>query len=232
VITLLLVDREGAWGRTLTGPLRGEGFVVTLTQDGDGGAAPAAAEYAAVLVGVPAGGTAELTRLRRWRREGVAVPVLALEGSGTAAARARALDAGADDALSRPFAVRELAARLRTLVRRGRPAGDAVLRIHDLEVDTATHTVRRGGRTISLTPREYALLEFLAAHRGRVLSRPLIREHLYHGPDKGTSNVVDVYIRYLRNKIDRGFDQPLIRTRWGYGYSLGGPEQAVGRAGA
>jgi DNA-binding response OmpR family regulator len=225
---LLLVERDRAWGRTLTGLLRAEGFVLDVAADsGDGDQRARSGAYDAILFGVPGGGAGELSVLRRWRRDGLAAPVLALEGSGTAAARARALDAGADDALSRPFPVRELVARLRTLLRRTHQVKDSVLRIHDLEIDTAARAVRRGGRTVALTPREYALLEFLAFHRGRAVSRPMIWEHLYDEQGEGTSNVVDVYIGYLRAKIDKGFDLPLILTRWGYGYLLRGSEPAL-----
>jgi DNA-binding response OmpR family regulator len=99
-----------------------------------------------------------------------------------------------------------------------------VVRVHDLEINTATRTVKRGNQSIHLTPREYALLEFLAFHRGKVVTRSMIWEHLYDEHDESTSNVVDVYIRYLRNKIDKDFDQPLILTRWGEGYMLKGDE--------
>jgi len=115
-------------------------------------------------------------------------------------------------------------ARLRALIRRGHEVKDPVLRVHDLEIDTATRTVKRGGQAIHLTPREYALLQFLAFHRGRVVSRTMIWEHLYDEHDESTSNVVDVYIRYLRNKIDKGFESPLILTRWGEGYLLRGDD--------
>jgi DNA-binding response OmpR family regulator len=98
------------------------------------------------------------------------------------------------------------------------------LRIHDQEIDTAARTIKRGGKTIHLTPREFALLEFLAFHRGKVVSRSMIWEHLYDEQDENTSNVVDVYIRYLRNKIDKGFEPSLILTRWGEGYLLRGED--------
>ncbi|HEV3238738.1 MAG TPA: response regulator transcription factor, partial [Gemmataceae bacterium] len=134
--------------------------------------------------------------------------------------RVRGLDIGADDYLTKPFELEELLARLRALIRRTHQAKDPVLRILDLEIDTAARTVKRAGQTIHLTPREYALLQFLAYHRGKVVSRTMIWEHLYDEYDENTSNVVDVYIRYLRNKIDKGFDPPLIITRWGEGYQL------------
>ncbi|HBI45848.1 MAG TPA: DNA-binding response regulator, partial [Planctomycetales bacterium] len=133
-------------------------------------------------------------------------------------------DAGADDYLAKPFELEELFARLRALIRRGHQVKDPVLRVHDLEIDTAGRNVKRAGQTIHLTPREFALLEFLAFHRGKVVSRTMIWNHLYDEQDENTSNVVDVYIRYLRNKIDKGFDPPLIQTRWGEGYLLRGDD--------
>ena len=102
-----------------------------------------------------------------------------------------------------------------------------MIRIHDLTLDTAARTADRAGQPIHLTPREYALLEFLAFHRGAVVTRTMIWEHLYDEYDENTSNVVDVYIRYLRNKIDKGFDLPLILTRWGEGYMLRGEDDKL-----
>src|SRR5207249_8618334 len=119
---------------------------------------------------------------------------------------------------AKPFQLEELLARLRALVRRGHQVKDPVLRCHDLEINTADRSVRRAGRPIYLTPREYALLQYLAFHRGRVVSRTMIWEHLYNEEDESTSNVVDVYVRYLRAKIDKGFDPPLLLTRRGEGY--------------
>src|SRR5262249_3385055 len=146
--------------------------------------------------------------------------VLALTGDRSPQQTVRALDVGADDVLARPFETEEFLARVRALARRAEPAAGRVLRLHDLEIDRQAQTVRRGGRTIALTPREFALLEVLARQPGRVVSRATIWRHLYDGDGETASNVVDVYIRYLRNKIDRGFDVPLILTRWGQGYML------------
>src|SRR5262249_60240161 len=109
--------------------------------------------------------------------------------------------------------------------RRGHAVEDPVVRVHDLEIGTAARGVKPAGQTIHLTAREYSLLEFLAFHRGKVATRTMIWEHLYDEQDESTSNVVDVYIRYLRNKIDKGHELPLILTRWGEGYVLRGDDE-------
>jgi two-component system, OmpR family, response regulator len=160
-------------------------------------------------------------RLGRWRRIGLQAHVLVLlPGTCDVYERAALLNAGADAYLLRPFCVEELRARFRALGRQCAPAQDPILRTHDLEIDTVARSARRAGRVIRLTPREFELLWLLAAHQGRVLSRSMILEHLYDGESEEHSNVVDVFIRYLRNKIDRGFDTPLILTRRGQGYLL------------
>lgn len=177
--------------------------------------------YDAVLLDRDRLGDLGYARLARWRRGGLNAHVLVLlPGDCAAAERAALLTAGADAYLLRPFCVEELRARFSALGRRPAPAASAVLRAHDLEIDTVGHRVRRGGRAIHLTPREFDLLRLLTDYQGRVLSREAIIEHLYDGPLDGHSNIVDVYIRYLRNKIDRDSDTPLILTRWGQGYLL------------
>ena len=169
-----------------------------------------------------------LTLLKRWRAAGISTHVLMLTAKGTTGDKVAALDHGADDYLAKPFELDELLARVRALVRRGHAVKTPKIQAHDLVLDTAARQVSRAGQSIHLTPREYALLEFLAFHRGKVVTRTMIWEHLYDEYDENTSNVVDVYIRYLRNKIDKGFDPPLILTKWGEGYMLRGDEEEKG----
>ena len=182
------------------------------------------AEYDVIILDLMLPKIDGLTLLQKWRHEGIKTHVLVLTARGSIEDKVKGLDIGADDYLTKPFELEELIARLRALIRRTHQVKDPLVRIFDLEIDTAARAVRRGGHTIHLTPREFALLEFLAFHRGKVVTRSMIWEHLYDEQDENTSNVVDVYIRYLRNKIDKGFDPPLILTRWGEGYLLRGDD--------
>jgi DNA-binding response OmpR family regulator len=167
-------------------------------------------------------GEQAFTLLRSWRHIGLNCPILALSATGALAERLHCLELGADEYLCRPFQLAEFLSRVRALLRRAHRVTEAVLRIRDLEIDTSTRTVKRAGRPIRLTRREYALLQLLAYHRGQVVSRSTIWERLYNEQDATTSNVVDVYVRYLRGKIDKGFDTPLLLTRYGEGYLLRG----------
>jgi DNA-binding response OmpR family regulator len=222
---VLLVEDHQPLARALRQGLEEEGFAVDCAVDGEEGDFKArSAEYDAIILDLMLPKRDGLSLLQDWRRGGVDTHVLILTARGTIEDKVRGLDLGADDYLTKPFELEELLARLRALVRRGHQVKDPILRIHDLEIDTAARTVRRAGRPVHLTPREFALLQFLAFHRGRVVTRTMIWEHLYNEEDENTSNVVDVYIRYLRNKIDKGFDPPLILTRWGEGYLLRGEE--------
>ena len=154
------------------------------------------------------------------------VPILALCGSARAEDRARALDLGADDVLTRPFFFCELAARVRALLRRGTRPAESVLRVADLSLDRVEHSVERAGRNILLTAKEFSLLEYLMRNRGRALSRAMIVEHVWNLSFDTSTNIVDVYINYLRRKVDDGFDPPLIHTVRGVGYRMEPPEGA------
>jgi two-component system, OmpR family, response regulator len=157
---------------------------------------------------------------RRLRGAGRWSPVLMLTARDAVADRVAGLDAGADDYLTKPFSFAELLARLRALVRRGAAERPPVLRVGDLSLDPARRTVTRDGRSIDLTAREFALLEYLMRRVGEVLTRTQLIEHVWDFAYDGDSNVVDVYIRYLRNKVDRPFGRDSIRTVRGAGYRL------------
>ena len=222
---ILLVEDNKPLVRALKQGLEEEGFAVDVAYDGEEGAYKAqTVDYDVIILDIMLPKEDGLSLLQRWRKAGMKAHILVLTARDRIEDKVRGLDMGADDYLTKPFQLEELLARLRALVRRGHQVKSPVLRVHDLEIDTAARTVQRAGKSIALTPREYALLEFLAFHRGKVVTRSMIWEHLYDEQDENTSNVVDVYIRYLRNTIDKGFATPLIMTRWGEGYLLRGDD--------
>ena len=222
---VLLIEDHKPLVRALRQGLEEEGFAVDTAADGEEGDYKArTATYDVIILDLMLPKIDGMTLLHQWRKDGLATHVLVLTARGSMEDKVRGLDLGADDYLTKPFELSELFARLRALIRRNHQVKNPVLQVHDLEIDTASRTVKRAGRGIHLTPREYALLEFLAFHRGKVATRTMIWEHLYDEHDETTSNVVDVYIRYLRTKIDKGYDPPLILTRWGEGYMLRGEE--------
>jgi len=161
-----------------------------------------------------------LDALKAWRQAGLVTPLLACASREHLA---RCLDAGADRCVTDDLGAEELLARLRALVRR-LPREESAIRVYDLLIDANSRVVQRAGQLIRLRRREYQLLTFLAYHRGRAVSRALIHTQLYTDHGSVSSNVVDVYIRYLRKKIDVGFDPPLILTRWGEGFLLRGDD--------
>ncbi len=218
---VLLIEGRKPLNRTLKRGMEERGFAVDVAYDGDAGNDKArAADYDVIVLGLARPDGDGLSLVSRWRRAGINADVFVLTPRSRVQEEVRCLELGADHYLTVPFEPEEFFARLRALTRRRVPVNETVLRVHDLEIDTSARVVRRGGRRIELTRREYALLEFLARRPGRVLDRTTIWRNLYDEQDASTSNVIDVYIRYLRNKIDKGFDPPLILTRWGEGYLL------------
>ncbi len=223
---LLLVEDHKPLSRALKRGLEEEGFAVDLAEDGEEADCKAtSASYDVILLDLMLPKIDGLTLLSKWRKDGLKTHVLCLTAKDATEDKVRGLDLGADDYMTKPFQLEELLARLRALLRRSHQVKSPVLVIYDLEIDTSSRSVKRAGQAIHLTPREFALLQFLAFHRGKVVTRSMIWEHLYDEYDENTSNVVDVYIRYLRTKIDKGFDPALILTRWGEGYMLRGDEE-------
>jgi two-component system copper resistance phosphate regulon response regulator CusR len=224
-LRVLLIASRKPDALMLARGLQAGGAVVAVVRSLAQGDAAAAAGGTAVIALDLAGREAEaLALLGRWRRDGLRAPVLLLTEGGDGASGVRGLDGGADTFLSRPVTPRLLLAHLRALVRTATGRAAAIVRAHDLEIDTAARTVKRGGRLLPLTRREYDLLRLLLKHRGQVVSRLMIRSAIW-GPEPDdrrghTSNVIEVCIRSLRAKIDKCFAQSLILTRWGQGYLL------------
>ena len=162
--------------------------------------------------------------LRQIRTKKKPLPVLVLTGRTRVEDRVKGLDLGADDYLTKPFAFRELSARVRALLRRGNRPPEFTLQVEDLEMNRVERTVRRGDRRIELTPKEFALLEYLMRNAGRSVSRPMIIEHVWNFSFDTMTNVVDVYINYLRKKVDEGSERKLIHTSRGVGYRIGDPK--------
>jgi DNA-binding response OmpR family regulator len=222
-VKILLVEDHKLLARSLKQALEEDGFAVDLAVAGDEADAKArGAIYDVVILDLMLPKIDGLTLLKGWRKDGLTFHVLILTAMGTLEDKVLGLNLGADDYLPKPFELTEFLARVRALVRRGHQAKDPIIRIHDLEIDTGARSVRRAGKDIYLTPREFSLLRFLCYHRGKVVTRSMVWEHLYDENDDNTSNVVDVYVRYLRNKIDKNFTPPLILTRWGEGYMIKG----------
>lgn len=220
---VLLVEDNKPLLRALRQGLEEEGLAVDIAEDGvEADQKARTTNYDVIVLDIMLPKKDGISLLKGWRASGLNTHVLLLTARGSTEDRVNGLDSGADDYLTKPFELDELLARLRALIRRGHFVKDPLIRVHDLVLDTSSRTAKRSGKSIHLTPKEYALLEFLAFHQGKVVSRTMIWEHLWDEHDESVSNVVDVYIRYLRNKIDRDFQPPLILTRWGEGYMLRG----------
>lgn len=201
--------------------LKREGFAVDATGDGDEGKWFAETnDYDLILLDLMLPGCDGLEILRSLRAAGKLAPVLLLTARDEVADRVRGLDLGADDYLVKPFAITELLARVRALIRRRYGARNPLLTIDDLVIDTSARTVQRASHAIALTPREYALLELLAMKTGQVVGRSEIWEHLYAFADDSSSNVVEATVLRLRRKICPDGTRPLLHTRRGFGYLL------------
>ena len=176
--------------------------------------------YDLVILDLMLPGVLGLEILKELRKEKIQAPVLILTARSQVDQRVKGLDAGADDYLTKPFAIEELLARVRALLRRGSGEVTGHFQVKDLVLNPATREVTRGGQRIELTAKEYALLEYMMRNAGRVLTRPMIAEHVWNLDFDTFTNVIDVYVNYLRNKIDRGHEPKLIHTVRGSGYVL------------
>lgn len=211
---ILIVEDEIDLARALRRALEEEGFAVDEAHDGESGLYSArTVDYDAIILDLMLprlDGWEVLRRLRASKR----TPVLILTARDSPPEKVRGLEEGADDYLTKPFGLAELIARIRALIRRSAGHPSPVLRVGDLEIDTAARAVRKAGRPVALTPKEYALLELLALNRGKLVTRTMIYDHIYDDEEDTLSNVVDVYVANLRRKLGKDF----IRTRRGEGY--------------
>jgi two-component system copper resistance phosphate regulon response regulator CusR len=194
---------------------------VDVADNGDSGWAMVNTyEYDLIILDLMLPGMNGLELLRRFRARNTQTPILILTARDATASKVENFEAGADDYLTKPFAFAELQMRVKALLRRGPINHGSVVRIADLELDRLSQQVRRGGKRLELTPKEYALLEYLATNPGRVFSRTMIVDHVWDQGFDGLTNIVDVYVRHLREKVDAPFPTKLIHTVRGVGYSL------------
>jgi DNA-binding response OmpR family regulator len=223
-VRILLVDDEVKFSTVLCAGLEEHGYAVDLAHDGEEGYQLAHLEpYDLVILDLMLPVLDGLQVCRQLRAERCNVPILMLTARDAVDDRVAGLDCGADDYLVKPFAFRELLARSRALLRRDTNSRDPVLRIADLELDTVSHAVRRAGASVELTSKEYAILEYFARNPNRVLTRTQIAEHVWNYDFVAMSNLVDVYIGYLRRKLCDDREPRLLHTIRGTGYQLRDP---------
>jgi two-component system, OmpR family, response regulator len=218
---VLVVEDEKKTASFIRKALQAEGFAVDVCHNGDDGLAAArTTPFDAIVLDIMLPGRDGLSLLRQLRERGNPVPILLLSARGEVNERVEGLNAGADDYLPKPFVLAELVARVRALGRRSGESRPLVLRLADLRLDTVTHEARRGEVLIELTAREYRLLEFLMRSAGRICGRMAILEKVWDYDFDPGSNLVDVNIMRLREKIDAGFEPKLLHTVRGIGYVL------------
>jgi len=220
-VRILLVEDEARVAGFIAWGLREQAYAVDRAMDGEEAVYLASVnEYDLIVLDVMLPKKDGYAVCRELRASGLRAPILMLTARDAVDDRVAGLDAGADDYLVKPFDFKELLARMRALLRRSGPPRPAVARVADLTLDTASHAVERGGRRVNLTAKEYALLEFLMLHEGRVVGREQIAQHVWDDAFDPLSNVIDVYVKRLRAKVDAGFRPRLIHTRRGEGYIL------------
>lgn len=224
---ILVVEDEEKLASIIARGLRAENYVVDIALTAADGLHLATTTYFDLIIldlllpDFP--GTSLLRQLRQQRQE---VPVLVLTARGELDVKVENFEAGADDYLTKPFAFAEFLMRVRALLRRSPATKASTIKVGDLELDRLTHQVRRAGQKIELSPKEYSLLEYFALNAGRVLSRSMIIDRVWDQSFEGLTNIVDVYVRQLRRKIDEDYETKLIRTVRGLGYSIGADADA------
>lgn len=219
---VLLADDDSVLSGSIKKGLEGELHVVDLANDGEKARAMAEAlDYDLLVLDLNLPKIDGISVLRFIRTRKPTVPILVLTGRSQVEDRVQCLDLGADDYLVKPFSFLELSARIRALVRRSHLPVESVLAVEDLKLDRVERRVERAGRRIDLTGKEFGLLEYLMRNAGRRVTRAMIIEHVWNLSFDTSTNVVDVYVNYLRRKVDDGFDKALIHTVRGVGYELG-----------
>ncbi len=220
---ILIVEDEKSLADIIKKGLEEEGYAVDVAYNGEEGLFMAENEPSdLIILDIMLPVIDGMTILKKIRRAGIKIPVVMLTAKDTIMDKVSGLDSGADDYLTKPFSFEELLARMRALLRRNTEVKTSVLMIENLTIDTANHEVKREGKDILLSAKEYALLEYMAINRNKVLSRTALTEHLYNQDFDLDSNVIDVFINRIRNKIDLGYDIKLIHTVRGAGYKLKG----------
>lgn len=218
---LLIAEDEKNLNRILTQQLKESGYSVDSCLDGEEALdCLAAADYDTIVLDIMMPRVDGLEVLRQLRQQGIDTPVLFLTARDSVADRVEGLDLGADDYLTKPFAFEELLARIRVLTRKNTGSKTNVHQLADLTLDSLSREVKRGDTVISLSSREFAILEYMIMNKNMVLSRDTLERHVVNYDYEGSSNMIDVYIRYLRKKIDEGFEPRLIHTVRGAGYVL------------
>lgn len=220
---ILIIEDEKNLAEILKKGLEENGFTIDLSFDGEEGLFMAETyPYDAVLLDILLPKANGLTILNKLRAKEIDVPVLMITAKGEVEDRIKGLNIGADDYIAKPFDFSELLARLKSVIRRSKGKPSPVIAIDDLTIDTNSRIVTRAGKEVKLSATEYNLLEYLALNSGKAISRTELIDHIYDTEFELDSNIIDVYINYLRNKIDRGFSKQLIKTIRGAGYILKG----------
>jgi DNA-binding response OmpR family regulator len=228
-VRILVIEDNTRLAASIQRGLVAHGYSVDVAHDAEQGEALAASvPYDLLVLDLMLPDAHGVELCKRLRRRGVQTPVLMLTALSSRNQKVAGLDAGADDYLTKPFEFEELLARIRAILRRGTASEASKLECHGLEIDLLTRSVRRDGREIRLSPKEFALLEFLARNQDRVVDRATIAQKVWDIRYEPSSNVIDVYIASLRKKIDRGFERPLIHTIVRMGYRLSAVEDEDG----